>query len=39
MIRVLMIVAALLAISVSGCGKKAPLDPPPDHAKKEKPAP
>ena len=38
MIRILIILAAVLSLGLSACGKKAPLDPPSAHPKKEKPA-
>jgi predicted small lipoprotein YifL len=38
MIRMLIILALALPLGLAACGKKAPLDPPAAHPKKEKPA-
>jgi len=35
---ILLALAVSLASGVAACGKKGPLDPPPAHPKKEKPA-
>jgi predicted small lipoprotein YifL len=36
MIRVLMIALLLAAVGLSACGKKGPLDPPPDEKQEQK---